>query len=887
MLPKDKSQPRPQPQPLSLNFAIEVAGKLLQISNKLTLSNEAALKDFCRKFSAELLLIQGWLADQQPNILDQEQVRNRVIKLLDKLERVCTWSRTITKSAQKPKPKPDEKVDRLYPTLYRLRKSTVIPKGFRDFAHLGSDRDKDQFLKTLKGFVKENKAAKKEAAVIAISEDKPKKPPPDCDVQQLYGALSKHCICDIEGEQKHIVANIRLTSCNTSVKSQVQFSVLFLDHPHLPGSEGICQWQDTQISVPRETTIRFAGDETSAGDPVENTKNGFCGLITNRQSARLSMVVRKENLFVTDPCEDESLFALDTPSIPLSKIIKKRELSPRMRIVLGYLLAKSVWQFYNSKWMTREWNKDTVHFMFQRTFDESGVFVNEPFLRAQFDQEEVKDDGNYRSHKFPKILALGIMLLEIELGVKIEDNRPSRSYSSDGKLTVNGNSIAAKALFEDEKNWGDTYTDYRDAIGHCLKPSEFESFRNDVEGQRKVLYDNVVLPLERLSGLFPTKVKIRSIPIQALSGGEDDSGEETTKELGLHASHTPQGGKKSLGPKSLSVQPSSGGGIEVSMAASGTGPSSKTWFADLDRLNSLLRAKPKDIDPDYYIPVKVAILDTGIQESYEERIVEYKDFVTNDDDNLQDNTGHGSNIARLILNVFNKAQVYVARVFKEDKLANEEEIEKTQNLMAAAIRHATTEWNVDIIVMASGFEKDHKDMTDEIAKARASRVLVFAAASNYSNVSRITFPGRVYTDVMCMFSTDAGVKNSLKINPAPSLKATYNFAIFGEEVSIVPDQPTVSGTSVATAIGAALAARIIDFSRHKDARGHIKHASELKRIEGISSVFAKMAEGGNDNGYHCIAPWRILEDLEGKDRGERRAEICQIIDIALKGRYRN
>jgi len=185
--------------------------------------------------------------------------------------------------------------------------------------------------------------------------------------------------------------------------------------------------------------------------------------------------------------------------------------------------------------------------------------------------------------------------------------------------------------------------------------------------------------------------------------------------------------------------------------------------------------------------------------------------------------------------------------------------------------------------MASGFENEHKGVGIRTAIKTASLdgTLVFAAASNYGNVRQIAFPGRM-KDVFCMFSTDGRAKISQSINPAPKKKA-YNFAILGEKVALSPLGPTITGTSVATSIGAGLAGRLIDFSRQKDCRGKIRRRANLRSIEGMSAVFAYLAKGGDDNGYNCIAPWRLIQHLSDEtERSRTREIICDQISMALE-----
>lgn len=184
--------------------------------------------------------------------------------------------------------------------------------------------------------------------------------------------------------------------------------------------------------------------------------------------------------------------------------------------------------------------------------------------------------------------------------------------------------------------------------------------------------------------------------------------------------------------------------------------------------------------------------------------------------------------------------------------------------------------------MASGFETDHAEMRQAIKAATVSGALVFAAASNYGNTRQITFPGRM-KDVLHIFCTDARAKASASINPMPTRRKPYNFAILGEGV-VVPPSATerITGTSVATCVAAGLAGRLLDFSRHKDCRDRIRCVANLATVEGMTAVFAQMAKGGDDNGYNCVVPWRLLQHLRDEDRPTKRQRICERLSTALE-----
>ena len=92
------------------------------------------------------------------------------------------------------------------------------------------------------------------------------------------------------------------------------------------------------------------------------------------------------------------------------------------------------------------------------------------------------------------------------------------------------------------------------------------------------------------------------------------------------------------------------------------------WFDKLEYFNSVLRAKLKEEGP-LYEHVRVAVLDTGLNESLIESVKDYKDFVTGDDSTCIDNTGHGTNAVRLLQKVYLKADIYVGRTFEDSQAA--------------------------------------------------------------------------------------------------------------------------------------------------------------------------------------------------------------------------
>jgi hypothetical protein len=183
-----------------------------------------------------------------------------------------------------------------------------------------------------------------------------------------------------------------------------------------------------------------------------------------------------------------------------------------------------------------------------------------------------------------------------------------------------------------------------------------------------------------------------------------------------------------------------------------------------------------------------------------------------------------------------------------------------------------------------------------IDEARNDHILIFAPASNYGNVVEIAFPGRLYRDfkLLCMFCTEPNVRAHLNINPSVLRDARYSFAILGCDIVLPHVAEPLSGTSYATMIGAAVAGRILDFTRHKDTCERIRRVEKLKTVEGMSAVFSRMVNGVVDNGYHCMAPWKILppeipgesnQETKDEKRSRERADVCETISRALEAPY--
>ncbi|KIM96504.1 hypothetical protein OIDMADRAFT_170237 [Oidiodendron maius Zn] len=864
----------------SFFFARNVAQRLRDIAHER--SKQRGIKAICSELAAELATVQQRLeelGDQRSSAIGER----RVLKLLDNLERLCQPTVSVPSSSQN-----DTFDQKRYPSLNRvLAKKEVRRKVIDGFA-ISPLAHRMKLIKLLKAFGKPQRNSLRGPDLSELlGQEGTQQQRDDYQgyIHALYDILASRCWCQRQDGRKDITANLRLNGCCSpgEVPDSMNFRLFFLDHPHSHDSGVYCQWQDAQICVLRKG-VKFNTEKVVTSGPRFGevlTIDTFCELITNRMHSQLKLVALNEGLVVNGPCPLSQGFLLDASSISLAELLDMAKLSRKMKLLLSYFLAKAVWQFYDSEWMRSGWTKETVHFMFERrSYTPKGIFVNEPFLSAHFDYHHVVQDDAFRTHLFPKILALGIMFLEIELGVNIEKHRITGCLGPNGQPCVNADHIAAIELFNSATLWEEmeTFTKFKDVIKACLTPAPFMPYLNDANGLRDAFDKYIVTPLQELyrnAWGDPDTSSIRAIEITTPRQAMNEE-----NHLSLSSLHS---------PRAVPIYQSPIDGPTTEWPNSGTstlGLSSDVWFQELDKLNFVLRCKPSEEDT-LHTPTRIAILDTGVIEDYVESVKAYKDFISKNDDDWQDNTGHGTNAVRLILKVYNAAEIYVGRVFENSKATR-----NTAALMVQAIRHAKDIWKVDIIVMPSGFESINREMTRAIDETNNARILVFAAASNYGNLREIAFPGRLYmyNKLICMFSTDTNVRCLPNFNPSASSAAMYSFAVLGENIVLPYVKEPLSGTSFATMIGAALAGRILDFSRQSDNRGRIRSAEVLNTVEGMSAVFAKMAPGGKDNGYDCMAPWKILhhsvDEDPGKRRKDERAHVCETISRALEDIYR-
>lgn len=176
--------------------------------------------------------------------------------------------------------------------------------------------------------------------------------------------------------------------------------------------------------------------------------------------------------------------------------------------------------------------------------------------------------------------------------------------------------------------------------------------------------------------------------------------------------------------------------------------------------------------------------------------------------------------------------------------------------------------------MSLGFVLEDDEMRDEIRKASANNILIFAAAANNTTneVIPIRFPARMQ-EVFAIFSSNAQGRPS-DYNPPPK-SSRKNFMFPGEKIegawpASLSDKETfvrnkatykvLDGTSCATPIAAAIAAGVLEFAWQERVY-QVSRVKLLKHITGMSDLFVRRMVDDYKVGeasYLYVKPWKLI-----------------------------
>ncbi|KAH8745339.1 hypothetical protein F5883DRAFT_266502 [Diaporthe sp. PMI_573] len=315
-----------------------------------------------------------------------------------------------------------------------------------------------------------------------------------------------------------------------------------------------------------------------------------------------------------------------------------------------------------------------------------------------------------------------------------------------------------------------------------------------------------------------------------------------------------------------------------------------TWRAEYEKVYE--KFIKKHLPDPLSQPVKIAILDTGIDQAHyafearEENLKGKRNCYNESKKNVPDLNGHGTFAASLILDYAPDAELYVVKIADENARPD-------GKIVANAINHAVDKWDVDIISMSFGWPSSDFEGYDalEVAidKAYGNKVLMFAAAANSGGRLGRAYPASS-SHIICVHSSNTyGAASDFSPTAEPN---AINIATVGESVQsawpmlLCRDKSNPkcvesrSGTSYATPIIAGITAFLLQY-----ARLHLPESAALalKRKERMEALLRRCAERGPNykprDGYFYVELSLSGHNLFGEELEWVNHEILKALKV--------
>ncbi|KAF4946043.1 hypothetical protein FGADI_11480 [Fusarium gaditjirri] len=782
--------------------ALEIAQQAVKkVSHIAIVVGQKKKRNVCGRLGGELFIV----ADYLDGLSNQADQLSKVPKLLRDIERICCW--------------PEQLKDDYYPCLEGIANNIYGSDAYRQFEAriikgvtkitAGNGEEAEKAILHIRRFTKRGGIKKQKTEEISNSKSMPVDHLDDAkDI--VYQTLRKYvrctCDCGLKDKTEHS-ANLLLAVTSENHEGTALFNMLFSSDPSRDRLMN-GRWQDVRLSVShskgrkkQQKRARFDNITDYTERCSEEVKDGkFCKLIRQGDNhASLCFMVHDGKLHRLLDSEPLQHIVDHTPGISLANVIQSYYLTPKVKTILGYILARSVWQFYDSDWLKTPWTSRTIQFMKHYTSplgdDEPSIFPSKPYYSVHFGEDDATASeattNSGEIHRYPRVRDLGIMLVEIGLGCLLNGSAPTNNDAL--KISkANQDWLQAKGWSDSKSPWRDfDYPKYRGAVENCLNPNIFakapftpsvnvDELAKGLHKRRKIFYEHVVSPLEDLVQGTGWKDSVNSMPSLRLQAPTTQQ-PQTLEELGPPVEQA----KISKDQKAA-----------------------RKWLKRIQLLNKEL----KSLSQGPVKRVRIAILDTGYDadavffhpNARRNRLVKWKDWV-GDAKEPTDCNGHGTHLVSLIMKIAPEADIYVARVAKDPMGLND-----ASEAISEAIEWAS-ECDANIISMSFGFPATQPSISKAIRKAvndHDDSIIFFAAAANSGLNESEMFPARHE----CVISIRATNSNGAfqDFNPPRSSHGGTVIGTLGLDVpasglSHETGDVYRKGTSVSTAVAAGMA----------------------------------------------------------------------------------
>ncbi|KAL7929058.1 hypothetical protein V8C35DRAFT_325439 [Trichoderma chlorosporum] len=628
----------------------------------------------------------------------------------------------------------------------------------------------------------------------------------------------------------------------------------------------MAHWQDFHLIIEPENS-------TALDDNSPSPQPAFCHLVDTQQYNHDCVEISFDPSKCQFQLQNSKNYSEPGPGRGeiLSDVLRQFQLTPKDKVILAYIIAQAYHHFYDSDLMRIKWTSETIWFMPPATKNDD--ILLRPYLIFPFgklnDPEEDFVDNARLVHRYPRILAIGILLLEIAL------SKPFQPISQPNNISeANCNhKIADNWLKSFKKTTWEGFTHktiFDTAIEYCIRESRLPvntknrfgpvgaakdlttkilpDKQQSILEQRKKFYMNVVRPLKYLAETgFGHKIGDK------LCIGKKPLADSLSTELSLQ--------------NELS-------NLEASFHSGNTVKPEK-WLKDLNSIGTIIERQRRIHGVE--TAIRVAILDTGIHESDDSntswKIKNKRDFVEASASNMTDVFGHGTLMARLVQNCSPSAEIIIGRVAKSTN-----DLKDSQENIKQAILWAGVECQADIISMSFGFPKDHKGIDNAIRTVQSQRnesVLFLASAGN-SGFEDENFPAR-HPSVISVYAANCR-GTFMETNPrlpdgAPAIWGTYGGDVPTELYADLQEKhPRVCqpGSSIATAVAAGISATMIAYADllpslepSANESDRLSRLKLLRKKSGIEALFKSMVKKNDGSRMWFIDPisfWRDTSD---------------------------
>ncbi|KAF4827194.1 hypothetical protein CGCTS75_v008446 [Colletotrichum tropicale] len=184
-------------------------------------------------------------------------------------------------------------------------------------------------------------------------------------------------------------------------------------------------------------------------------------------------------------------------------VIHRRDHSMPDLYYLALTLVSSVLQLGETPWLIHSWSRQRIAFLRLEDGSQSSVDIKHPYyLASHYDSDTVVPQHEaktaaLRLRNRRTLLALAIMLLELNFGTPVEDIRTESDMGPDRRPHEQTDLLTAQRWFIQKERKGQLTRGFKSAIWHCLQCSTHYAASFDNDKFVQTIQEKVLGPIEQ------------------------------------------------------------------------------------------------------------------------------------------------------------------------------------------------------------------------------------------------------------------------------------------------------------------------------------------------------------------------------------------------------